>query len=186
METTTTDRWVRAAASTARGTTRSSSTTTPLLTILREWSGHRQRHRRQTAEAINPIGSGNTIINHGLIKAGASSAIFFENVDTSGGRNVVDNFGIIDARGGSNPTTGGEAIGSFGAVGITITNETGASIFGNLDLQQGTTSLRLKTGSVITGNLNGGGGGGTDTLNLSAAAGASRLAAGHGSTISRS
>jgi outer membrane autotransporter protein len=127
----------------------------------------------QTSEAINPIGSGNTIVNNGLIKAGASSAIFFENVDTSGGRNVVDNFGIIDARGGSNPTTGGEAIGSFGAVGITITNETGATIFGNLDLQQGNDIVTLKTGSVITGNLNGGGGGGTDVLNLSAAAGAS-------------
>ena len=125
----------------------------------------------ETAEAINPIGSGNTIINRGLIKAGASSAIFFENIDTSGGRNSVDNFGTIDARGGSNPTTGGEAIGSFGAVGIDIINETGASIFGNLDMQGGNDTVTLKTGSTITGNLDGGGG--TNLLDLDAAAGAS-------------
>ena len=82
----------------------------------------------QTAEAINPIGSGNSIINHGTIQAGASSAIFFENLNTNAGspRNSVDNYGTINALGGNNPTTGGEAIGSFGAVGIDIINRTGA------------------------------------------------------------
>ena len=120
-----------------------------------------------TEEAINPIGSGNTIINHGLIKAGASSAIFFENVDTSAGRNRVDNFGTIDARGGTNPTTGGQAIGSFNNVGIDIINETGASIFGNLDLQGGNDTVTLDTGSVITGHLDGGGGTNALTLNAS-------------------
>ena len=46
---------------------------------------------QETEEAINPIGSGNTIINYGTIKAGASSAIFFENVGTTGAspRNTV-------------------------------------------------------------------------------------------------
>ncbi len=74
-------------------------------------------------ETTNPIRSGNSIINHGLIKAGATSAIFFENVGTSAGRNSVDNFGTIDARGGTNPTTGDQAIGSFQNVGIVITND---------------------------------------------------------------
>ena len=126
-----------------------------------------------TEEAINPIGAGNAIINRGLIKAGASSAIFFENVNTTGAslRNSVDNFGTIDARGGTNPTTGGEAIGSFNNVGIDITNETGAFIYGNLDLQGGSDVVTLRTGSTITGNLNGGGG--TNLLNLNAVAGAS-------------
>ena len=36
-----------------------------------------------TEEAINPIGAGNAIINRGTVKAGASSAIFFENIDTT-------------------------------------------------------------------------------------------------------
>ena len=120
-----------------------------------------------TEEAINPIGSGNAIINHGLIKAGASSAIFFENIDTTAGRNSVDNFGTIDARGGTNPTTGGQAIGSFQNVGIDITNETGASIFGNLDMQGGNDTVTLDPGSVITGHLDGGGGTNTLTLNAS-------------------
>lgn len=126
---------------------------------------------QQTSEAINPIGSGNTILNYGLIKAGASSAIFFENVNTSSSSpiNVVDNYGTIDARGGNNPVTGGEAIGSFNNVGIHITNETGAFIYGNLDLQGGNDVVTLLTQSVITGNLNGGGG--TNVLNLDAAAG---------------
>ena len=133
---------------------------------------------QETEEAINPIGSGNTIINYGTIKAGASSAIFFENVGTTGAspRNTVDNYGIIDARGGSNPVTGGEAIGSFGAVGINITNETGAAIYGNLDLQDGNDNVTLLTGSLITGSLDGGGG--TNVLNLDAVGGASDSLAG--------
>lgn len=120
-----------------------------------------------TEEAINPISAGNTIINHGLIQAGASSSIFFENVDTNAAspRNVVDNFGTIDARGGTNPVTGGQAIGSFNNVGIDITNETGAFIYGNLDLQGGNDTVTLNPGSLITGHLDGGGGTNTLTLN---------------------
>jgi fibronectin-binding autotransporter adhesin len=123
------------------------------------------------SEAINPYGSGNTILKYGLIKAGASSSIYFENVNTTAAspRNTVDNYGTIDATGGTNPVTGGEAIGSFHDVGIDIINETGATIKGNLDLQGGNDTVTLKTQSVITGNLDGGGG--TNALNLDAAAG---------------
>ena len=157
---------------TASGTIRSSSTTIQTLTINANASVIASGPQT-TEEAINPIGAGNAIINRGLIKAGASSAIFFENVGTTAAspRNSVDNFGTIDARGGTNPTTGGEAIGSFHDVGIDITNETGAFIYGNLDLQGGNDIVTLRTGSTITGNLNGGGG--TNLLNLDAVAGAS-------------
>ena len=72
--------------------------------------------------------------------------------------------------------TGGEAIGSFGAVGINITNETGAAIYGNLDLQDGNDNVTLLTGSLITGSLDGGGG--TNVLNLDAVGGASDSLAG--------
>ena len=125
-----------------------------------------------TSEAVNPIGPGNTITNYGTIQGGPSSAIFFENVNTSAAspRNVVDNFGSIIAPPGPNPTTSGEAIGSFNNVGINITNETGALIKGNLDLQGGDDNVTLDTGSVITGNLNGGGGTNTLTLNAPNAA----------------
>jgi hypothetical protein len=52
-----------------------------------------------TSEAINPIGSGNHIINYGFIDGGPSSAIFFDNVNTTAAspRNSVDNFGTINA-----------------------------------------------------------------------------------------
>ncbi len=126
---------------------------------------------QDNSEAINPYGSGNTVVNYGLIKAGASSAIFFENVNTTGAspRNSVDNYGTIDATGGTNPVTGGEAIGSYHNVGIDIINESGATIKGNLDLQGGNDVVTLETQSVITGNLDGGGG--TNVLNLDAASG---------------
>ncbi len=50
-----------------------------------------------TSEAINPFSYGNTIINHGLIAGGPSSAIVFENVDSTANspRNTVLNFGTI-------------------------------------------------------------------------------------------
>ena len=123
------------------------------------------------SEAINPYGPGNTILNYGLIKAGASSAIFFQNVNTTSAspRNRVDNYGIVDATGGTNPTTGGEAIGSYQNVGIDIINESGASIKGNLDLQGGNDSVTLEPHSVITGSLDGGAGTNTLTLDTLAA-----------------
>ena len=91
------------------------------------------------SEAINPEGPGNTITNFGLIQGGPSSAIFFQNTGTTGAspRNTVDNFGTIQLIpvGSVNPVTGGQAIGSNGAVGIDFTNETGAHVIGNLDFR---------------------------------------------------
>ena len=67
--------------------------------------------------------------------------------------------------------TSGQAIGSFNNVGIDITNEPGATIRGNLDLQGGNDTVTLNTGSVITGHLDGGGG--TNALTLNAPGGSS-------------
>ena len=129
---------------------------------------------QNTSEAINPFGAGNHIINFGLIQGGPSSAIFFQNVDTnaSSPRNVVDNFGTIQAiPGGSNPSLTGEAIGSFNNVGIDFINETGAKVIGNLDFQGGNDNVTFNPQSQITGNFNGGGG--FNTLTLNAVAGSS-------------
>ena len=91
------------------------------------------------------------------------------NTNAASPHNTVDNFGTIDARGGNNPVTGGEAVGSYQNVGIDIRNETGAFIYGNLDLQGGNDSVTLEPQSVITGNLDGGGGTNVLTLDASAA-----------------
>jgi outer membrane autotransporter protein len=122
-----------------------------------------------TSEAINPIGSGNHIINYGFIDGGPSSAIFFDNVNTTAAspRNSVDNFGTINAPPGPNPDTSGQAIGSFNNVGIDVTNETGGHINGNLQLQGGNDTVTLNPGSVITGLLDGGAGTNALTLNAS-------------------
>jgi outer membrane autotransporter protein len=127
---------------------------------------------QQTSEAINAMGGGNTVVNYGLVQGGPSSAIFFENLTSSAGRNSVDNYGTISALpGGSNPGLTGEAIGSFNNVGINFINETGGVVKGNLDFQGGNDNVTLFTGSKITGDFDGGGG--TNTLTLDAVAGAS-------------
>lgn len=104
-----------------------------------------------------------------MIQGGPSSAIFFENINTSAAspRNVVDNFGTIQLVpvGSVNPVTGGQAVGSFGNVGIDFINEPGAQVIGNLDLQGGDDHVTLNPHSRITGDLNGGGGSNTLTLN---------------------
>lgn len=124
-----------------------------------------------SSEAINVHGPGNRINNYGYIIGGPSSAIFFENVNTTAAsaRNVVDNFGVIELRpgGSANPVTGGEAIGSNGAVGIDFINEPGATVIGNVNLQNGNDTVTLNPGSQITGNLDGGGGTNVLTLNAS-------------------
>ena len=124
-----------------------------------------------SAEAINPYGAGNTILNYGLIQGGPSSAMFFQNVGTTGAspRNVVDNYGVIQLIpvGSVNPVTGGQAVGSNGNVGIDFINETGAKVIGNLQFQGGNDRVTLNPASAITGNFDGGGGNNLLTLNAS-------------------
>ncbi len=115
-----------------------------------------------SAEAINPYGSGNLILNYGVIQGGPSNAIFFENVGTtaSSPRNVIDNYGQIIS-------PNHDALGSNGAVGIDFINETGASVIGNLIFGGGDDRVTLNPKSSVTGTLDGGGGFNTLTLNAS-------------------
>ena len=115
-----------------------------------------------SSEAINPYGSGNTIINYGVIQGGPSNALYFENANTNGSspRNVVDNFGQIIS-------PNHNALGSNGAVGIDFLNETGASVIGNLIFGGGNDRVTINPNSTITGTLDGGGGTNLLTLNAS-------------------
>ncbi|CAM3146431.1 autotransporter-associated beta strand repeat-containing protein [Pseudomonas plecoglossicida] len=123
-------------------------------------------------EAINAMGDGNTISNRGTIRGGASSAIFFANSGAliGHGRNRIDNFGTIIA--GAN----GEALGSYGSVGIDFINRPGSTVVGNLNFQGGNDTVVLGNDSTFSGNLDGGGG--TNTLRLDADPGNSDLLAG--------
>jgi outer membrane autotransporter protein len=124
------------------------------------------------AEAINPDGAGNQIVNFGLIQGGPSSALYFQNINTNASSppNLVDNFGTIQVvrLGSTTPDPTGQAIGSVGSVGIYFVNETGAKVVGNLQFQGGDDHVTLDPGSVVTGNFDGGGGTNTLTLNASA------------------
>ena len=113
-------------------------------------------------EAINPLGTGNRIINSGTIKADHAAAIWFQN--TSGLNTVVNNAtGIIQAP--------GNVMGASGNGAVDFTNK--GQVIGDLVFAGGDDTLRLYTGSVITGNSDGGGGNntiilsGTETSSLS-------------------
>ncbi|WP_413742509.1 autotransporter outer membrane beta-barrel domain-containing protein [Sodalis sp. RH15] len=110
-------------------------------------------------EAINVIGAGNSIINHGLIQGNASSAIWFQ---PATGINTIDNYGTISIL-----TPGGTAIGSSGTM-VSIINRDGGSIIGNVSMGSGDDSVTLESGSLLEGNISGGGG--TNTLTLTGAA----------------
>ena len=118
------------------------------------------------AEAINPTGFGNTIINYGLIQATNSNAIWFEDRVT-GTKNVVDNYGTIERVGG------GSVMGSSGNSGITFYNRTGAKILGNLSFSGGDDDLIFEANSTASGAINGGGG--TNNLTLQGAAGSNDI-----------
>nr|WP_243712361.1 autotransporter outer membrane beta-barrel domain-containing protein [Burkholderia pyrrocinia] len=105
------------------------------------------------AEAINPEGSGNAIINNGLIQGVNSAAIWFQN--RTGLNTVVNNeTGVIQAP--------NNVIGSSGNGAVDFTNR--GKVIGNLVFAGGDDTLHLYTGSVITGNFDGGGGNNVITL----------------------
>ncbi|MBP7240455.1 autotransporter-associated beta strand repeat-containing protein [Amaricoccus sp.] len=122
------------------------------------------------AEAVNVHGVGNRIENHGLISGQPSAALWFEDLVTSGPKNVVDNYGAIER------LDGGTVIGSSGGAGIDFYNRTGARVQGSLAFSDGNDSLFFFAGSTVTGNINGGGG--TNALTLEGAAGTSDTLAG--------
>ncbi|SIT49909.1 Outer membrane autotransporter barrel domain protein (fragment) [Paraburkholderia piptadeniae] len=124
----------------------------------------------RNAEAINVIGTGNTITNFGLISGVNSAAIWFED-RTIGTPNTVDNYGTIQTGSGAAGSTLGNVIGNSSHGNVNFINRTGATVQGSLSFASGNDSLTLEAGSVITGSFDGGGG--TNTLTLSGVTGSS-------------
>ncbi|MBB3175701.1 autotransporter outer membrane beta-barrel domain-containing protein [Variovorax sp. Sphag1AA] len=111
------------------------------------------------AEAINPIGTGNTIINNGTIDSQAGgAAIWFES--TFGSNTVVNGeTGVIRYKDGTN----GNIIGVNGTMAINFTNK--GQILGSLNFADGDDTLNLYEHGTISGAINGGGGNNLLTLN---------------------
>jgi len=111
------------------------------------------------AEAVNPIGISNTIINNGTIRAINNAAIWLQ---ASSGLNTVINkpTGVIetDKNGGNS-----NVLGASGNGAVDFTNK--GQVNGNLQFFNGDDTLRLNTGSTITGSIAGGGGNNLLTLN---------------------
>ncbi|RDU99679.1 autotransporter outer membrane beta-barrel domain-containing protein [Trinickia dinghuensis] len=112
------------------------------------------------AEAVNPEGTGNTIVNNGTIRAANASALWFQN--TSGSNTVINNAtGVIQAA---------NIMGSAGTGAVVFTNF--GSVIGNMIFGDGNDTLNLETGSSESGAMEGGGGsnlltlGGTGTATL--------------------
>ncbi|KQW54135.1 autotransporter outer membrane beta-barrel domain-containing protein [Variovorax sp. Root411] len=116
------------------------------------------------SEAINPVGSGNTITNNGSISS-AHTAIWFQ---ASSGSNTVVNTGSIVAGAGTNSTVT-TVIGASGTMAVDFTNK--GSLVGSLAFAGGSDVLRWYTGATITGNVSGGAG--ADLLTLNSDSGAS-------------
>jgi outer membrane autotransporter protein len=111
-----------------------------------------------TAEAINPIGSGNLIVNNGEVRSQAGgAAIWFE---SSSGSNTVVNgaTGIIEYKGGA-----GNIMGVSGTMAIDFTNK--GQLIGAMNFADGADTLNIYTGSSISGAIDGGGGNNLLTLN---------------------
>lgn len=112
-----------------------------------------------TNDAITAVGSGNTIVNHGLIQGSGRSAIWFESADPDAGANVIDNYGTITSLDPAKTVIGGSG------APLSLTNHTGAVIVGNIAFGPGNDSLTLEGGSTLTGNINGGDGANALILN---------------------
>jgi outer membrane autotransporter protein len=110
------------------------------------------------AEAINPIGTGNLIVNNGEIRSQAGGAAFW--FESSAGSNAIVNgaTGIIEYKGGA-----GNIMGVSGTMAIDFTNK--GQLIGSLNFANGDDALRIYNGSSITGTINGGGGNNLLTLN---------------------
>ncbi|MDM0053882.1 autotransporter-associated beta strand repeat-containing protein, partial [Variovorax sp. J22R115] len=110
------------------------------------------------AEAINPIGTGNRIVNNGEIRSQAGgAAIWFE---SSTGSNTIENgaTGIIEYKNGTGPI-----MGVSGTMALDFTNK--GQLIGSLNFANGDDTLRIYSGSSISGAINGGGGRNLLTLN---------------------
>lgn len=112
---------------------------------------------QDTAEALNAMGAGNTIINSGLIRSANSSAIWLEN-DT-GTNTVINNAtGVIQT-----DIDDGDALGAVDNGSVDFTNR--GKVVGGLYFSSGDDALHLYTGSSISSAAVGGGGTNLLTLN---------------------
>ena len=114
-----------------------------------------------SAEAINVQGSGNTITNNGRVNAVRGAAIWSQRAGTL----TVVNNGTISTGPLDNPNRTATVIGGNTNAGIDFTNR--GAVYGSLNLGSGTDTLRLYTGSLITGNFSGAGG--VDSIYLNGA-----------------
>ncbi|WP_281649376.1 autotransporter-associated beta strand repeat-containing protein [Novacetimonas hansenii] len=125
------------------------------------------------SEAINPTGYGNTITNYGLIDTKNNAAdIWLQGSDAVVGTNnvnTIDNYGTITA----GPDGTGSVIGNSDASVVHFTNESGATINGNITLGDLANVVTMDDGSVVNGNVDGGGS--KATLVLTGATGADTL-----------
>ncbi|TCL04191.1 autotransporter outer membrane beta-barrel domain-containing protein [Sodalis ligni] len=115
--------------------------------------------------AVHVHGSGNTIINHGLIHSAAGPAIRFE---SNTGINIVDNYGTISMSMPFKIVMDSE----YTHTSIAIINRAGGEILGAILLGRGDTSVTLEAGSSINGSIFGGGG--NNSLILDGMAGSSQ------------
>lgn len=123
------------------------------------------------AEAINVMGFGNTIVNHGTIQSsGNSAALWFEDDERRYGpptvKNKVENYGVI-ARGSEESSTAPVfgTSSSTGGAGIVFVNHSNSKVIGSLSFGRGDDDLEFYSNSLVTGNINGGGGVNRLTLN---------------------
>ncbi|OUM03238.1 autotransporter outer membrane beta-barrel domain-containing protein [Variovorax sp. JS1663] len=109
------------------------------------------------AEAINPHGSGNLIVNRGEVRSQAGgAAIWFQ--DSSGSNTVVNGTtGVIQYKGGTD-----NILGVSGTMALDFTNQ--GRVIGSLGFANGDDALHVHTGSSITGPIDGGGGNNLLTL----------------------
>ncbi|MFL9959331.1 autotransporter outer membrane beta-barrel domain-containing protein [Paraburkholderia nemoris] len=106
------------------------------------------------AEAVNPEGAGNLIVNNGTIQGIHAAAIWFQN--TSGSNTVINNAtGVIQAP--------GNVMGASGNGAVVFSNL--GKVIGNLVFAGGNDTLNMFTGSSVSGSINGGGGSNLLTLN---------------------
>ncbi|MDM0104149.1 autotransporter outer membrane beta-barrel domain-containing protein [Variovorax sp. J22R24] len=111
------------------------------------------------AEAVNPIGSGNRIVNGGEIRSQAGgAAIWFQQSST--GTNTIENeaTGIIEYKNGA-----GNIVGVAGSMALDFSNK--GRLVGSLNFADADDTLRIYSGSSISGTINGGGGRNLLTLN---------------------
>jgi outer membrane autotransporter protein len=109
------------------------------------------------AEAINPHGTGNLIVNHGEVRSQAGGAAIW--LEASSGSNTVVNgaTGVIEYKAGA-----GNILGVSGTMAVDFTNQ--GRLIGVLNFANGDDALHVHTGSSITGAIDGGGGNNLLTL----------------------